>query len=80
MSCANDCDELKHKCRHPWEWVQMPFGSRGYFCTICRADLVFCWVCAAAGLYNMHPEPECMNGHMKMVYPHANRGSSHVSA
>ncbi|MBB5343160.1 hypothetical protein HDF10_001110 [Edaphobacter lichenicola] len=56
-----------HTCKHPFDDVQMDV-EKGYHCKACDAPLVFCWVCANAGIYNMHVEPECDPGHKHAIY------------
>jgi len=60
-------DDLRPPCTHPWDSVEQSV-EHGYKCALCDTVLVYCWVCAIAGLYNMHPEPECQNGHMTHIY------------
>jgi len=71
-------DDQTTPCLHPWECVEQHVVY-GYRCTLCHAELVYCWVCALAGIYNMHLEPECQNGHMGHVYSN-NRSKYPASA
>lgn len=61
-------------CQHPFDFVNLD-PVKGWYCIACKTAVIYCWVCAAAGIYNIHVAPECENGHMQAVYREPRRTS-----